>query len=384
MKSLPLLFILGGLSFFLVFGCKEYTAKVESPQDPKKVGVVHASGFTIEEREQYHVLQVTSPWPETKKTFTYALVPKSKLSAIALPKDTYNAIIGTPVERIVVTSTTHIPALESLGNVQQLVGFPDTQYISSPVTREQIKNGAVKELGTNENLNTELVLELDPEVVVGFGVSSENKAYHTIEKAGIAVMYNGDWTEQTPLGKAEWIKFFGALFHKEKKADSIFNSIVKEYEKVKALAQKATERPTVLSGALYKDVWYLPAGKSWAAQFLKDAGTVYLWKDTAGTGSLSLSLETVLTKGQYADFWISPSQFTTYLSMKGANPHYTQFAAYQKQKIFTFAATRGETGGLLYYELAPQRPDLVLKDLVHIFHPTLLPNHRPYFFNPMQ
>ncbi|MBT8293257.1 MAG: ABC transporter substrate-binding protein, partial [Eudoraea sp.] len=151
----------------------------------------------------------------------------------------------------------------------------------------------------------------------------------------------------------------------------------------KELAKKGVKRPSVLSGALYKDVWYLPGGNSWASKFLEDANTHYPWSDSEQTGSLNLSIESVLAKGQDTDFWISPSQFTSYEEMKKANVHYLQFEAYKNKNIYTFANTKGATGGLLYYELAPNRPDLVLKDLIHIFHPMLLPDHKLFFFKPL-
>ena len=198
------------------------------------------------------------------------------------------------------------------------------------------------------------------------------------------MVFNGDWTEETPLGKAEWIKFFGVLLDKQKEADSIFRAIETSYQEVKKIAAKAAKKPTVLSGALFKDVWYLPAGESWAAQFIKDANGEYLYQATSGTGSLSLSLESVLEEGQQANVWIAPSRFTSYQEMEQANAHYQRFNAFRAKKIYTFANTRGATGGLLYYELAPQRPDLVLQDLVHFFHPEILPDHNPYFFTPLQ
>ena len=295
-----------------------------------------------------------------------------------------DAIIPIPVERIIVTSTTHIPALEALGVEHTLVGFPETRYISSPKTRRCIDQGKVAELGANESLNTEISISLDPDLVVGFGIDNQNKAYRSIESTGIPVVYNGDWTEESPLGKAEWIKFFAPFFELESKADSIFNSIEANYLASVKLAKSAQKQPSVLSGALYKDIWYLPAGESWAAQFIKDANADYLWGHTKGTGSLSLSLETVLTQADNAEFWISPSQYSTYYEMEKANDHYLIFNAFKKRNIYTFARTRGETGGLLYYELAPNRPDIVLRDLIHIFHPQLLPDYQLYFFKPLE
>lgn len=232
-------------------------------------------------------------------------------------------------------------------------------------------------------MNTELVLSIQPDLVVGFGITSENKGYETLKRSKIPVVYNGDWTEKKPLGKAEWIKFFAPFFGMEKKADSLFQSIETSYTEVKNLAKSAKQIPTVMSGALYKDVWYAPGGQSWAAEFIRDANANYLWKDTSQTGSLSLSIENVLNEGKSADFWIAPSQFTSYSELQNDTWHYKQFKAYNNKTIYTYALSKGETGGLLYYELGPNRPDLILKDLIHIFHPEVLPDYTPIFFKPL-
>lgn len=369
----------------MVIACKPEPKEVDrSQKSTKAISVRYAKGFTIEKREDLTLIRINSPWPDAKSSFTYALIPRGKMSTLNLNVADYDAIIAVPVERIVATSTTHIPSLEALGAIDRLIGFPDTKYISSKAARKRIDAAEIQELGSNEALNTEMVIELEPDVVFGFSVNSRNKAYETLRRSNIPVVYNGDWNEETPLGKAEWIKFFAPFLEMEKKADSIFAKIENSYTKIKSLAAQAAQKPTVLSGALYKDVWYLPGGKSWAAQFIADANAHYYWSDTQETGSLSLGLETVLTKAQKADFWISPSQFISYQQLGEGNRHYLQFDAFQNKKIFTFAGTRGETGGFLYYELAPNRPDLVLQDLVSIFHPRLLPDHEPFFFKRLK
>lgn len=369
----------------IILSCRSEPKKVKNTPVATTTAIVqHAKGFSIEKSaNDVTIIEINAPWPDAEATFTYALVPKEKMAFMTFNADEYDAIIATPINNLVVTSTTHISALEALGVLHTLVGFPDTQYISSKVARSYIDQGKITELGNNEAINTEMVLELHPELVVGFSINGQNKAYKTIQRSRIPVVYNGDWTEKTPLGKAEWIKFFACFFQKEKKADEIFRQIETDYHMAKELAQNAKNIPKVMSGALYKDVWYLPGGSSWAAQFIKDANANYLWQDTKETGSLSLSWETVLDKGKNSDFWIAPAQFTSYTAMNEASPHYQQFLAFQKQRIYTFSTTKGETGGLLYYELAPQRPDLVLKDLISIFHPELLPQHQPFFFKPL-
>lgn len=376
------------IPFFIVLlflACREEKKPTLGVETAQKSRIIkYAKGFNVEKGANgMCTITITSPWPDAESIFTYALIPRDSLAYVTLNKEAYDAIVPVPVERVVVTSTTHIPALEALGVETHLVGFPNTQYISSEKTRKRVDTGAIKELGANESLNTELVLELQPDLVVGFGVAGETKAYGTLKNSGIPVVYNGDWTEETPLGKAEWLKFFAPFFQREAVANEIFSTIENAYLEAKRLAQTVEETPTVFSGALYKDVWYCPGGNSWAAQFLKDANATYVWANTPETGSLSLSWEAVLEQAQHSDFWIGPAQFTGYGELEHASPHYSQFDAFTDKKVFTFAKTTGATGGLLYYELAPQRPDMVLKDLIHILHPQLLPEHRPYFFRPL-
>jgi len=373
------------LIVFCLISCNE-TKKETSPptKSASTYAINYAKGFSIDKRASgITVINLSSPWPNAKTGFKYALVPKHILASITMDVAEFDVIVPVPVNNIVATSTTHIPTLEALGVIDKLIGFPDTQYISSEKTRKRIDDGLIKELGNNESINTEMVIELNPEVVFGFSINAQNKAYETLQRSNIPVVYNGDWTEETPLGKAEWIKFFAPFFQKEQMGDSIFKEIANSYNTTKALAKKAKKQPTVLSGALYKDVWYLPGGNSWASKFLEDANTNYPWSDTGQTGSLNLSIESVLAKGQHTDFWISPSQFTSYQEMQDANVHYLQFKAFKNKNIYTFANTKGATGGLLYYELAPNRPDLVLQDLIHIFHPALLPEHELFFFKPL-
>lgn len=369
----------------LVFGCKNNVSKQESTTTTgKKVDLKYATGFSIINYDNHKILEINSPWPKSEKKYNYLLLTKEQAMVSTFNTNEYDGIITTPIEKIVVTSTTHIPALELFGVEQTLVGFPGTDYISSEKTRQRIDDGKVRELGKNEGINTEVLLELRPNVVIGFGVDGVNKTFETIQKIGIPVIYNGDWVETSALAKAEWIKFFGALFNKEKEADSIFNTIEKNYLEAKNLASKITKQPTILSGALHKDVWYLPSGTSPEAQFLKDANVNYLWSDTKEKGSLALSFESVFEKGHNADIWISPSYYPSLEALENASNHYTQFDAFKNKNVYSFVNTVGETGGVLYYELGTARPDLVLKDLIKICHPELLKHYNFTFFNKLK
>jgi len=378
-------FFIAYFLLFIITSCKDDKDFNKTlPPQPKSIENNYAEGFSIEKSANFDVLHINKPWPKSEKSYKYALIPKKNASKVTLNKEDFNGILTTPIQKIVVTSTTHIPALELLSVEQTLIGFPGTDYISSEKTRTRIDNGNIRELGENEGINTEVLLELRPDVVVAFGVDGTNKSMEIIEKAGIPVIYNGDWVEKSPLAKAEWIKFFGALYDKDTEAETIFNHIKTDYLEAKKIASKATSKPTVLCGAMYKDVWYLPNGTSPEAQFLKDANTNYLWSETTETGSLALSFEAVFEKGKTAELWLSPSYYKSYEELEKSNSHYTKFDAFQNKKIYTFSNTTGKTGGVTYYELGMSRPDLVLKDMIKICHPELLTDYEPTFFKPFE
>ncbi len=385
MKNLLQKLLFSLFVFFLFTSCNSKKKETVLSFENQTSAIEYANGFSIKKLDSSATaVIVNSPWPEANRSYSYLLVKKNTELPSGISIDQYDAVIRTPVTRVIATSTTHIAALEALGVETSIVGFPNTTYISSKRTRERIEQGQIAELGKNEDINTEITLNLAPDIIFGFSINNQNSAYQTLKSSNIPVVFNGDWTEQTPLGKAEWIRFFAPFYELEEKADSIFQTISRNYTFAKKIAEKSAGKPTILSGALYKDVWYLPGGQSWAAKFIEDANAAYLWKDDQTSGSIALSVESVLEKGQNADYWISPSQFTSYDQLQSASPHYSRFKAFKDQKVFTFARTKGATGGLLYYELGPLRPDLVLKDLIHIFHPELLTGYDPYFFRPLE
>ena len=343
-------------------------------ENPTKIS--YAKGFDIVSTKNEKKLIIKNPYSNTSNNFEYII--KKGIN------DQLN-VINTPIKKIVVTSTTHIPMLELLGEEKALVGFQNTDYISSTKTRNRIDAGFVKELGNEAALNTESLLELKPDAVIGFTMDNYNKTFNLIEKHGIPVIINGDWREETPLGRAEWIKFFGVLFNKERLADSIFNTIELDYLAAKRIAKENTKYPSILSGAIMRnDVWSLPAGESFVSQFLLDANVNYLWKDTKGKGSLQLSFESVLDKAQHADYWIAPGYFSSKAQLLENNPHYKIFTAFKNNNIYTASTKRGVTGGVVYYELGPTRPDLILQDIIKITNPELLPNYTLTFFEQMR
>ena len=383
-KSIRILLTKEKLFLFLLLlvhiSCKK-ESNISITNYNSKSSVKYAKGFDIILENGIKKLIIKSPYQNSKNTFEYKIQKKKNNTTTNYKTTT----IEVPIKNIIVTSTTHIPMIELLDEEKTIIGFPFSKYISSKKTRKRIDSGFIKELGKENALNTEILLDLQPELIVGFSVSGADKSLSVIEKTGIPVIYNGDWLEQTPLGRAEWIKFFGILFNKEKQADSIFNCIERNYNDAKKLVQKNNIQPKVLSGAMMsKDIWNLPAGESFVAQFFKDANFNYYWKKTKGKGSLSLSFESVLDKAQEADLWINPGYFSTKEQILSNNQLYKKFKAFKNDNIYSTSLKKGKTGGIIYYELAATRPDLVLKDLIKIGSPSLLPKYKFTFFEKIE
>ncbi len=322
---------------------------------------------------------IRQPYKGASEPLIYYLVPKGV--SFATPPD--GSVIRTPVERIICTSTTHIPLLVYLDKTETLVGFPTPDYISSPAMRRHINSGKVTDLGVDKSMNTELALSLEPELVMSYSVSGNNSSNRQLQDLGIPVLINAEYLEEHPLGRAEWIKLTGLLYHRYEESDSIFNSIENEYLKYAAQVQDENERPTAFSGILYGDTWFLPGGNNYASKLMADAGIAYLWEDNEESGFLEISFEAVLDKAVDADLWIGVASFRSLADLKQEDERYGLFRAFQNEEIYTYASPEGATGNQ-YLELGYLRPDLILSDLIQIAHPGAIEADSMYFYSQLE
>lgn len=341
----------------------------------------YAEGFTVQYLGSNKLVEVKYPFQGATSGYKYLLVPKGE------PVSTHDAdvrVIPIPLSSIVCTSTTHIPLLDYLDESETLVGFPSTDYISSKKIRKRIDDGRVQELGVDKGINLERLAVLKPDMVMGYTMSSDYGQFKKMEELNIPVVINAEYLEKHPLGRAEWIKFMALFFNKEKEADSVFQLIEKNYLQTKALVDSVQSRPTVLSGVVYGDVWFLPGGQNYASKILKDAGCKYLWEENPSNGFLELSFESVYEKANGADLWIGVGNSSSLNEIETADHRYTRFKPFQQKQVYTYDARKGEKGGSEFLELGYLRPDFILKDLVKIAHPDLLPGYELYFHKRLE
>ncbi|NPV56084.1 MAG: ABC transporter substrate-binding protein [Anaerolineae bacterium] len=349
---------------------------------PEKAVLTHTDGFSIKYYNNYKVITVNSPSPGASESMQYALV---QCGTPAPQGFIAEQIIDVPVMTIATMSTTYLPFLDELGLLDRLVGLDDATSVSNPTVLQMAAEGKLAMLGYGAGINVEQALDLDPDLIMTYSSGSpEYDAHPVLIEAGLKVAVNAEWLDTSPLGRAEWGKFIAVFFNKEAEAEALFDQTVRQYDELTALTAGITDKPTVFANTGYQGTWSMPGGNSFAAAFMKDAGANYLWADDPATGSLPLSFETVFEQARDADFWLNIGFFATQNDLLAADARYADFAAFQSGSIWNNDAKTTATGGNDYYESAVAHPDVVLADLIKIFHPDLLPEHELVYYRLVQ
>lgn len=337
----------------------------------------YASNIKVLKNKDFTQVELRNPWDTLKTLQTYILVNKNKHVTNNLPKGT---VIKTPLRRSVVYSSVHCAMLDELDAIESISGVCDLEYINHNRIKELCDNGHIADCGSSMNPDIEKIIDLNADAVL-LSPFENSGGYGRIESIGIPIIECADYMETSPLGRAEWIKFYGMLMGKEKEADSLFNKIEEQYQTLKAKTQNVEYRPTVISELKYSSAWYVPGGQSTMARLINDAGANYIFSYTKGSGSIPLSFETVLDKGQKADFWlIKYNQNTdkTYSELENDYSTYKNFDAWKNKRIFGC-----NTSYVNYYEETPFHPESLLRDLIIVFHPELMNNEATKYFTPI-
>ena len=359
----------------LLFGCTTTNEedKLLTPNSSLLTNTEFADNFNIEHSEAYTKLSIFSPWEENKVLYTYYLV---KNDSIKTPND--GVKIKVPLQSIAINSCSHVAYIYALGKVDKIVASSDPEFVYNENFRKRLAEGSIKNLGGAYDMNFEQILKVSPEVLMVTGFNGVDKTALRVQQSGIPVIYNYEWVEKTVLGRAEWIKFFGELFDCREKADSIFNEIKTEYNRCAELAKNTTNKPTVLSGTPYKGTWYIPGGQTFMAEFYRNSGMNYFYKDNKDNFSLALSLETVMGNFLGADIWVG-ADVKTYKQLEAQDERLMLFKPVKKKQVYHHLNRTTNTGGNDFWESAMLRPDILLKDFIKIAHPELLPDWELYY-----
>ena len=381
------------------------SAQQEPPAFPTELR--HARGFDVSRRNGVRYVTVHSPWPGAAAGIRYALIRRGDPP----PPDVHPArVIEVPVRSVVTLSATYLAELEILGLTDRIVGHADLPRVYSPAIRALAERGAIREVGDGgAGVNIERLLDLEPGLVMAYGLGNAYDVHPKLEELGLKVVINADWLEATPLGRSEWIKFLALFFGKEREAERAFTRIESRYLELAALASGAPAsgalasgapasgapaygapasgalaRPTVFLDAPFQDTWWTAGGASHMAGLLRDAGADYLWAENDDFSSLPMNFEAVYERAAEAEFWLNPGSFESLNGILAADERFAAFRAFREQRVYNCIARRTPRGGNDYWESGPANPQRVLADLVAILHPGLLPEHRLFYYRRLE
>jgi iron complex transport system substrate-binding protein len=377
MKGLYYLFI---FSLFAISGCGRNSKELADKAAESGNEIKSAKRFAIFRHKDSTEVRIINPWQgATEVTQIYHLVKRGTMLPAGIDS---SSVIFVPVKKIISMSTTHLSMISALGEQQSVAGVSGTGFIYSEELMQRAKQGLISDVGYEANLNKELILKIHPDLIMIYGIGSESSGYlGKLKELGIRVIINADYLETDPVSRAEWIKLFGALYCKEDLADSLFNSEVNEYAKLKSfIVNNSSERPKVLLGLPFKDTWYISPGNSFISKMIGDAGGEYLWSDTKSAVSMPYGIENVYLRGLKADYWLNIGTVNSKNDISAIDPRLNDLPCFKTGNLYNNNNRVTSQGGNDYWEGGILYPHLILKDIAAILHPGLFPGYELMFY----
>lgn len=336
-----------------------------------------ARNLDIAYYSDYISVRIRDPWDTLRQRQHYVLVDRSKPLPKELPEGA--TVIRTPVRRAVIYTSVHTAIAEQLGALDRVTGVCEPEYITSQEVLDRIAAGRIADVGLSTAPNVEKIVDLGADVIIASPF--ENGGYGSAEKIGVPIVEAADYMENHPLGRTEWVLFYGLLLGAREEAEATFAQTRDHYFELRALAASASERPSVVLERKYGNSWAVPDGRSYIATLHADAGADYLFRDVPGTGSTHLSFEEVFERAGEADLWLLKYGVRapmTYNQLKEEYAPYARFLAWKEHKVFAC-----NTLTTTYYDDITLHPDRVLEDMIAIYHPDLLPGHVQRYYFPL-
>lgn len=337
----------------------------------------YASGFSIKGADGYEssIITVTNPWQGADSITTQLFIARGGESA---PEGFTGQVLEGDASRIVAMSSTHIAMLDAVGEAGRVVGVSGIDYISNPVI--SANRDSIGDVGYEGNINYELLISLDPDLVLLYGVNGASSMEGKLNELGIPFMYVGDYLEESPLGKAEWMVALSEVVGKRTEGEQVFGGIPVRYNDLKKrVADTVLDAPSVMLNTPYGDSWFMPSTESYVARLVKDAGGDYIYKKNTGNASLPIDLEEAYKLTSEADMWLNVGMANSLDELRTSCPKFSDTRCFRNGSVWNNNLRTNAAGGNDYYESAVVNPDILLRDLVKIFHPELVEEDFVYY-----
>lgn len=337
----------------------------------------YAKGFKITVRpDGVKLLSISEPNNNHAIPELFALVPKGTKAEIP---DGYT-VIPTPTDRVICMTTPQLAGFTGLNAYDKVVATSTTRRMQNKEWLARLKDGRVKKIGMEGNFDTEIIIASQPDII--FVSPNRRGGYEVMKELNIPLVPYWAFKETSPLGLSEWIKVAGMFIGKEEEACQLFAQMEQRYNLLKAKVSNVKQRPSVFSGEMRRDTWYVPGGQSFYARLFADAGADYFMKDNTETGGVLMDFETVYAKGYNAGYWRVMNGYKgefSYEALKASNPQYADFRAFKEKKVIYC-----NLEWIPLYENLPLSPDVLLSDMIKAFHPELLPDYHPVFYSLLE
>ncbi|MFI3332689.1 MAG: ABC transporter substrate-binding protein [Rikenellaceae bacterium] len=373
-----------GAILALSYSCKnsqstnslQFTLDIYSPS--------YATGFEIlgSENSESSLLRITRPWQgESVECFELLILRGKELA----PADFKGTVIHGDAKRIVALSSSNVAMFDRIGVVDRVVGVSGLDYISSKRVKERGDNGEVKDVGYDTNLNYELLTMLKPDIVLLYSVAGANNSVTSkLDELDIPYVYIGDYAEESPLGKAEWMVAMGEICGMRESATTLFNHSATRYNELCCLVEGVEQRPKCMLNTPYRDVWYMPSSRSYMVQILEDAGAEYIYNGNNSQGTKPISVEEAYKLATNAEIWLNTGATINSLGdLRSQVPKFMDMPMVKSGMVYNNTARCTAMGGSDFWESGVVHPDVVLKDLIEIFHPELL-EHELYYYKKLE
>lgn len=337
----------------------------------------YASGFSIKGADGYEssIITVTNPWQGADSITTQLFIARGGESA---PEGFTGQVLEGDASRIVAMSSTHIAMLDAVGEAGRVVGVSGIDYISNPVI--SANRDSIGDVGYEGNINYELLISLDPDLVLLYGVNGASSMEGKLNELGIPFMYVGDYLEESPLGKAEWMVALSEVVGKRTEGEQVFGGIPVRYNDLKKrVADTVLDAPSVMLNTPYGDSWFMPSTESYVARLVKDAGGDYIYKKNTGNSSMPIDLEEAYKLTSEADMWLNVGMANSLDELRTSCPKFSDTRCFRNGSVWNNNLKTNAAGGNDYYESAVVNPDILLRDLVKIFHPELVEEDFVYY-----
>ena len=349
----------------LVMGGTADSAAMIAPQ--------YAKGFNVKYADNITLLEINDPENKEAEQFHFALVDKSYKGEIP---NGYTRL-NIPIRSAICMTSLQLSNFLKLDIPELVVGITSTRHLHNQKMNQQLKEGKTHKIGIEGNFDNEVIIAINPDVI--FISPFKRGGYDAIRNVEIPMIPHLGYKELTPLGQAEWIKVIGLLTGNASLANSTFEAIESRYNNLKSIVDTVKRRPTVFSGEMRGGNWYAVGGRSFLAQLFRDAGGDYFLKENEESGGVTLDYETVYTNAAHADYWRIVNSFEgeySYNVLKEQDNRYTDFDAWKKHGVIYCNMKE-----VPFYERMPVEPEVVLADFIHVFHPDVLPNHKPQYYH---